>query len=205
MKQVKTCLPQLCYVHYVDVSSYGSGHEGAAVLLPGFAKGIVKLWQCKNNNIQNNGKDHSNMNDDMVTIQTGIEIMCITKATITHWRFWLENRCDTAKLRTAEERHKIWRLCFHFHGITVVVHRDTLSCAHVQQQCDQDWSSGGSVAALVRKPHALSRLHDARSRFAAFGGAQTRCTHVRWCSSALRHHHSRSLAEARHFLALTHD
>ena len=83
------------------------------------------------------------------------------KATITHWRFLLENRRDTANLRTADERHKIWRFCFHFHGITVVVRQDTLSCAHLRQQYGQDWSSGGSVAALVRKPHALSRLHDA--------------------------------------------
>ena len=127
------------------------------------------------------------------------------KATITHWRFLLENRRDTANLRTADERHKIWRFCFHFHGITVVVRQDTLSCAHLRQQYGQDWSSGGSVAALVRKPHALSRLHDAQSRFAAFVGAHTRCPHVHWCSSALQHHHSRSLAEAQFFLALTHD
>ena len=94
------------------------------------------------------------------------------KATITHWRFLLENRHDTANLRTADERHKIWRFCFHFHGITAVVRQDTLSCAHLRQQYDQDWSSGGSVAALVRKPHALSRLHDAQSRFDAFVGSQ---------------------------------
>ena len=127
------------------------------------------------------------------------------KATITHWRFLLENRRDTANLRTAEERHKMWRFFFHFHGITAVVRQDTLSCAHVRQQYDRDWSSGGSVAALVRKQHALSRLHDAQSRFAAFVDAQTRCTHVHRCLSALRHHHSRSLAEARQFSALTHD
>ena len=123
----------------------------------------------------------------------------VRKATITHWRFLLENRRDTANLRTADERHKIWRFCFHFHGITVVVRQDTLSCAHLRQQYGQDWSSGGSVAALVRKPHALSRLHDAQSRFAAFVGAHTRCPHVHWCSSALQHHHSRSLAEAQFF------
>ena len=127
------------------------------------------------------------------------------KATITHWRFLLENRRDTANLRTADERHKVWRFCFHFHGITAVVRQDTLSCAHLRQQYDQDWSSGSSVAASVRKPHALSRLHDAHTRCAAFVGAHTRCTHVHWCSSALLHHHSRSLAEARRFLALTHD
>ena len=96
------------------------------------------------------------------------------------------------------------KACFLFHGITAVVRKDTLSCAHLQQQYDQDWSSGGSVAALVRKPHALSRLHGAQSRFAAFVAAHTRCTHVHWCSLALRHYHSRSLAEARHFLTLTH-
>ena len=123
----------------------------------------------------------------------------------THWRFLLENRRDTANLRTADERHRSWRFCFHFRGITAVVCQDTLSCAHLRQQYDQDWSSGGSVAALVWKPHTLSWLHDAQSRCAAFVGAHTRCTHVHWCSSALLHHHSRSLAEAGHFLALTHD
>ena len=61
-----------------------------------------------------------------------------SKATITHWRFLLENRRDTANLRTADERHKIWRFCFHFHGITAVVRQDTLSCAHLRQQYDQD-------------------------------------------------------------------
>ena len=128
-----------------------------------------------------------------------------TKATITHWRFLLENRRDTANLRTADERHKIWRFCFHFHGITVVVRQDMLTCAHQRQKYDQDWSSAGSFAALVWKPHLLSRLHDAQSRFAAFVGAHTQCSHVHWCSSALGHHQSRSLVEARHYLALTHD
>ena len=127
------------------------------------------------------------------------------KATITHWRFLLENRRDTANLRTADERHKIWRFCCHFHGITAAVRQDTLSYVHLRQQYDQEWSSGSSFAALVRKPHALSRLHDAQSRFVAFVSAHTRCTHVHWRSSALRHHHSRPLAEARHFLTLTHD
>ena len=130
---------------------------------------------------------------------------CNRKSTITHWRFLLENRRDTANFRTARERHKIWRFCFQFHGTTAVVRQDTLSCAHLRQQYDQEWSSGGSDAALVRKPHALSRLHDVQSRCAAFVGAHIRCTHVHWRPSALRHHHSRSLAEARHFLALTHD
>ena len=122
-----------------------------------------------------------------------------TKATITHWRFLLENRRNTANLRTVDERHKIWRFCFHFHGITAAVRQDTLSCAPLRQQYDQGWSSGGSVAVLVRKPHALSRLHDAQSRFAAFVGAHTRCSYVHWCSSALWHHLSRSLAEGWHF------
>ena len=51
-------------------------------------------------------------------------------------------------------------------------------------------SSGGSFVALVRKPHALSRLHNTQSCFAAFVGAHTRCMLVHWCSSVLRHHYS---------------
>ena len=113
--------------------------------------------------------------------------------------FFLENRRDTANLRTADERHKIWRFCFHFHGITAVVRQETLSCAHLRQQYDQDWSSGGSVSREATRFVAVAR------RSVALCCAHTRCTHVHWCSSALLHHHSRSLAEARHFLALTHD
>ena len=88
--------------------------------------------------------------------------------------FLLENRHDAANFRTADKHHKIWRFCFQFHGIAAVVRQDTLSCTHLRQQYDQDWSSGSSAAALVGKPHVLSRLHYVQLRFAAFVGAHTR-------------------------------
>ena len=124
-----------------------------------------------------------------ITVLQGYHSMQLCKATITHWRFLLENRRDTANLRTVDERHKICkilRFCFHFHGINgcrTPRHAQLRSSATAVRSRLIKWrfscgtgTKATRFVAVARRSAALCCVH---------WRSCTRCVYVQWFVGAL--------------------